>query len=1368
MDLPNDASWKCSKCRRTRLPLKKEARIILRDALSTYSPLCTDNYINAVANVVCVVSDSESPHNKKNPKPPNSPKPDPPQKPSQPPPNDNTVVLRLSTDDSDLDSNVEDDIQPNPVPNSDKPQPNRRPNRNESIRQPSPGIDPSAPPEKNSSPLKKKAPKPEQVPSSTKSADGDDERPLSELMPRGVQRRSRQIKPHQSKQTDPTLASPKMRLKAKQRRLREENVDSLPLASTDPKIAREPVSLPPKRRGRKPGSKKVEKRANGKPLHVSHNSEKETAPKSGDQKNQVEVETQPVSQVPPVPEQLITMDVKVGSIKEEVTVPSLVPGNEENKEAKGAHSGLCDESVSSIDEGYPGDTEDDLPLSKRLARYRRPASPRNNRERMEKTSPAATNENHELKESPPVAMTPVNIGSNQNLKQEAVILDAAATHDNHNNVQNPNPLANGGENTSVPVEKHDSNPDLEKQSSGSWPKMKLDPKHEALFALARVQRQQPKPTESPENHVISVEAETPVGGSKVVARPKNIPESERQRIQVTALAASNNMRRNVSNMASTMAGLRPQSPRLSKGSINLLLQQNQPEAHTEMTAQRSYQRRPDISLPRHSGHQGKEEVIQTASNPHRPGREIAHNPSQIYREVGPTTQETRRNSGAFAYRDQPASGEIRAYPVPQSRSIVESGTLRISERDVPPFSKRNRPEETIPRAKRPRSNKSDISNVLATDSMIPMKDRQIMNPENRLPTLFPEIGRQTSHQAPISHSTVQVHSSDRQVQPNQVAAPYSIAPCPLPPSRFEPSDGRPGNFGMQERLTLPEAHMNHNAEGNLGTRFPSTAGSHPSIPLGSPILQPESGLQMNREDEARHTNFRAYESAPITQVQEPGTRTSSQVYPSSNIGGDSLPSRLRWPESNNPGASAPRQDYAGPSTTNQQWSESRMGNRPPQQESSYNAAVSRFVPIDRRTRRPMPYVPTATRKAQFEQGRALAFIDSRRVPPNAEPSESYRMEDRSPGLTAGPYGTRPEGSYSGPEYAFPQSGQSKATYGDEESRAQANSYHGDYYAHRQEYRRGYNQERVNEHSPYMADSQRDSMIRESVGGETRARAVDGAAYGQSRLGVLRRGQSSSGTVLEPPLERNTGLSTERKGPLPFASLVGSRVRSHQESDRTRIASTFDTDRIAPERGARVTMGSSQSERGYSTSHLQTGDRRNQGFNEIPYGSLYARRNEGLHAAPGEPIVDTRVPAPIHVEGDHYRSRDTNVGPGESTFPPRVMRPSGSGTLFSRRADQIGNPYDYGRETQEARGSVIPQNIPALDTRNEDFATDRVSNIPLVARFDNSLGGYMDANAGGRSNDRGSGMGDRAMMQRRDQGQPLPSLRSNPSLRDLLS
>ncbi|KAI0559827.1 basic proline-rich protein [Gracilaria domingensis] len=55
MDLPAFGSWKCYKCKRKAVALKKEKRTILRDALVSYPTLCTNSFVEKIIHTAAAV-----------------------------------------------------------------------------------------------------------------------------------------------------------------------------------------------------------------------------------------------------------------------------------------------------------------------------------------------------------------------------------------------------------------------------------------------------------------------------------------------------------------------------------------------------------------------------------------------------------------------------------------------------------------------------------------------------------------------------------------------------------------------------------------------------------------------------------------------------------------------------------------------------------------------------------------------------------------------------------------------------------------------------------------------------------------------------------------------------------------------------------------------------------------------------------------------------------------------------------------------------------------------------------------------------------------------------------------------------------------
>lgn len=1361
MDLPTDGSWKCLKCSRGKIPLKKEASIILRDALTTYTNLCTDKYVDAVTSAVCILSDSDTP----NPQNPVTSTKSPAT--TQPSSTDNTVVVRLANNDTDDDIDVNHQIRPNIIPKLAK-KPSKPLKLHSNIVQPTNS--------NNSGPLINSF----VLPHSTvkveyhhpSSADPDNEKPLSEIISHDAPRRPRLQRAAKNKSATP-IHSPKMKVKAKEKRLREARTEKHRSRSGS-KALREVKSTAGRRRTKKNSFKR-------KALHpvddIDQSEPNVPEPSNlGNEKNMdVNVEQLESSATPPSQQNISSVKLE----DRQLPAPN-VSGNDITNDRNGAthpsdfHPGT---------EGYCGDVEDDVPLSKLSAEYAKKSTSALDQSKDD-------NDSDEIR--PNVSVKPMACrdagANNPSVRESEKTLSPAIS------VQVPHGVGvqlgalkkedmrgrDGLSNASLQITK--SGAGVNPSASQRWANAKLDPKREALLTFAMGQKLQPKPGDSSGKLNSSFDNEGPNRSSKMISRIENVPESERQRIQVTALAASSRRRLASNVLKSDMQGMPS-----SKGSINDLLQPNSPVGYNL----------PNLSI---RGQLDKASLSNQSKGYGTMDGKMSNNISERGSRLDNNGSLSRRNS----VHGEPLSAHI-IHPKPPA-PLQKAAILNVVHQPFPASARDTCGLDPISHSVAPKNEDGEV--VFVQENHV---KRVISNRQES--SLF------QNKQAKIS-SLGSVHlARDNIRRPEEIGQGHgeNVMPSSLIHSQRELLV-RPGNLN-QGSILSSASHQQEACREKWQSRIsepPSLAERRKRLtrhPSNIHKLEPESGAKARHlnlhsstamEPVPKYAQFNRY-SNDSEFVQSSGPR-NTQNSGNSIIDGH-FHSRSRYePEVAMPGAngrtygvpdahqgSLPPTTFGG--TTDMLSSRSPPWTHDVERESesrSREIEVERIGRVqdevysthggndvfdivdhtvhsssDGRARRLMQYVPTATRRAQFEQGRALAFNDPSQARHSYEHIEERRFDDVV--------------SRQGVESSFMARSHDSFPYDYQRQ-------HSDYVASRPQRHESFNQKRE-DHKNGGARMSHGGF--ESDGGRNVSRGSFMSSMPDTNRGSVslsapvesRAMRSGMGAPMEPPVEPPIGPVVDRSmPPPPMGPLLDARIRplSHagefpsNDRERSRIP-VASVSRVEMSRNMPLHFPMRDS-RGSNVTIPQEGRQRRL-RNEYASDSGNSAITGGTGQAMGVAVHPPPLHPPMHGTGTRPMGSGTGVMSNRLKSRPRGRAGMSSFPMSSSLGEPIiVEPMERGLNAARGRGVLYSHRqdegvqMQSYRSGREAVGEERVSNMPLVARFDSASVMYDRNSAGSRSliiGERGRNMVD-VPAKAEEEEERLPSLRSNAALKHLLS
>lgn len=585
------------------------------------------------------------------------------------------------------------------------------------------------------------------------------------------------------------------------------------------------------------------------------------------------------------------------------------------------------------------DAEDDLPLAKRASRYREKYLNRINtppkkaiKMNMNTPPPAAApiqmqsnfeSDSDDRIAPNPIESQPVAHASPQSQQQQTPKVEVDSMPDKKPDSPVLQPEHNLPVLSRIPSANAASSASAE-AASKNWVKIpELDAKEEALLTLAFGQIRS-KPGDSYGR--LSFDGEAGTRTTKTPRRPATMPETERQRMQVTAMAESHNRDRNSLRMqAASSISLPSINPIGSSSSFDKMNTEELPSAHTPMDESRLTSQLsggvPSLDPER------SEILTRPPSNLHAAPRHTNPIPHHIIPDVpmrptvnvlgkepiaplNPTVTNTSSDE-----RVSPAIPFFSAQGPPTGR-----GQIRLRDQVEPsPMA-----YEMAVRYKKPRVNKPAMSQVLGSTEMPAARSPQQQFPASlRMPA---EISPQIPFERPVM----------------------------LTNTREPPANAIP---------PLPRPYMTESSRGLLGIPLSDS----PIVPFrpravhnSSPLLTPP-----------RTTNPPLYLHNQRGPAPVAVTSPFDQSVNDHELKRQAPAQALRGKPPGSYGWEVPEEH---------KFSARRMNDFHQQPSGGHDYDYGRLhplpPPIDRRPKRLMPYVPTATRKAQFEQGRALAFVES--------------------------------------------------------------------------------------------------------------------------------------------------------------------------------------------------------------------------------------------------------------------------------------------------------------------------------------------------------------------------------------------------------
>ena len=904
------------------------------------------------------------------------------------------------------------------------------------------------------------------------------------------------------------------------------------------------------------------------------------------------------------------------------------------------------------------------------------------------------------------------------------------------------------------------------------PDPKMDPKREALFALAMGQKKRPGPGDSTSKLNVPFDNE----GQSRLSMPKaprtgNVPESEMKRMQATAMTS--NRLRQVDQGTQGPA----EAAYSSKGSLNSILQQNALPYRVDGTMMSSK-----------TGHEGASRkrpalgMVQNAEENENPLlRHSRANAFSLWDASGRNNMNNMNNMNNVNNMNQgtDALGDSRLSrhsDIPRHTLKPPSSGYSMSQKDAVPKqdvkigptvgSGHSNPGRLHSHESRP-GNESMFDYGEGREAEYPLKRRRTCTDEGLVEAR--DIGRgagvQYSNQATIVNSRDQ---RDRKTVPGDIWTPTGSAsldyereqgsrriPSPYPGSRRgaeplktfpPPTQARPQLMRRPEHMRLPSAPILEPVPSLVASNAPYPNKASPYDPSRRPGAIPllrndqmnnQINNQMNsgafrapRQEEyvsQGDNHMRPYETTGNSATAIPRF-SSIRDLPA----GPARPSNWRN-ENSMDGAMMDRRMKLRP--------ESVPGQR--RNDIPYEFPIPNVPSNPNRARRLTPYVPTATRRAQFEQGRALAFLDPGHTTQgyDAHAHDGRRYDDMSVRSTSTRMGNMRHGEF----------GVREATTREDH----------DYLAGLPgtRYRRPSPEERIPEdynqagHPERYAIGGYDVNMRDGVPrvGSTVPVSSRTTELPRSRLDVPRMG-----APMEPPIEPSIGMGKERNAGTSMSSRRDARGSSRVSSGRYE------------EVGMRESIEHSQqhSRRGMAEKAVAS-DMVGSGLNAFP-------RNMSMHSRMG-----VTGPRSELVE----RGRDVGTGPpmkvGGMTALYPGMGPGGlSGRLRMEDHDMnhvssrsMGGMPSYAVENDSGsyRNEFEASRTVGLSRNVGGYGDNRVSNIPLVARFDNGETGYRsDASRRGVVRPERSDMRGGPPAAPGGDGERLPSIRSDPSLRHLLS